>query len=159
MKQVLVIIFTVCILGSCKAPRADEPVNEQIRLNIQKNCAEGKPCQVRLKDSTNFSWDKLYVFDIAVEPDVISEMLNINFDSSGSYSRKWFFIKDNQVVHFEQKVIIVGGDSVVDGDVSLNEDAAQEKYSIFGQDALFEVSKNKYDGTRSYYYLRCVNCK
>lgn len=121
---------------------------------INKNCEENKPCKIKIKDAINFSWDRLYVFDIAVEDNVISEILGIEYSSNlPEYSRKWIFVKDNQIVYAAEHTIYEIDKPVRNGEVLLNEEHPKENYSVFNRDSSFEVSKNRLDDNEYYFYL------
>jgi hypothetical protein len=130
-----------------------------IREYINKTCETNIPCKIQIKDATNFSWDKLYVFNEAVEQDAISEILGIKYSSSSIYySRKWFFTKNNQIVKTEIHTLYEIDEPVDNGSVLIEEDNQKEKYSIFAENSLFEVSKNNLRADEYYFYLKCVNC-
>ena len=161
MNRLLIILLIACVFCSCYLTRLpkNEPIAKHISEYILANCQENYPCTIRLKDATDFSWDKLYVFDIAIENDVITKMVGTTkFTSSGDYSRKWFFVKDDQVVRFEEHILSAVDEPVANGSVLLEEGNPKEKYSIFSQDAAFEVVKNKLSDDEHYYYLTCINC-
>lgn len=160
MKSVLLLLLSLCLLCSCSQPRINnEPINKRISEYIRQTCEENKPCKIEIKNVTDFSWDKLYVFDEAVENDVISKFLGINYSSTFPYySRKWFFVKDNQIVRTEEHILYEIDMPVDNCSVLLTEDNRKEKFSIFNRDSTFEVSKNRLNDNESYYYLRCINC-
>lgn len=161
MKSVFLLLLNVCLLCSCYQIRSNnEPINRQISEYIRQTCEENKPCKIQIKNVTDFSWDKLYVFNEAVESDVISKILGKNYSSTSPYfSRKWFFVKDNQIVRTEEHILYEVDVPVDNGNVLLTEDNPKQKFSIFGQDSIFEVSKNKLSDNEFYYYSRCINCK
>ena len=160
MKSLFLLLLSFCLLCSCYPTRLNnQPINKMIGEYVSKNCEANKPCKIQIKDATNFSWDKLYVFDRAVESDVISELLGIKYSSTSPYySRKWFFVKDNQIVQTEEHILYEIDKSVDNGDVLIEEANPKEKYSIFTEDSLFEVSKNKLNADEHYFYLTCLNC-
>jgi len=65
--------------------------------------------------------------------------------------RKFIFIKDNQVVYFEENESEV--DAAVDGEIVFR-DEGTKNYAVFENPVEFQVTPN--DNT---YDFKCVNCK
>lgn len=152
-------MLSSCFFYSCKTQMPKEPIQEKISHYIGEKCIRREDCRIQIKDTMDFSYDKLYVFEMAVENDVIIRVLGSKFYSSSPYySRKWFFLKDNQVVQSEQHLIPEIDNPIDDGDVDFEIKNVQEKYDVFGEDAVFEVERIKTD-TGEFYRLHCVSCK
>lgn len=159
MKNIL-LTLTFCLFFSCQLPasKSDEPIAGKIVKHIRENCSESKTCQLNLGEVTGFSWDKLYVFDMAVEQEVISKVIGEDFlFLSPYYSHKMFFAKDNKVVNFEQHIIPEVDSPFDDGDISFEIKDSENKYAVFDKNSLFEVERIKTkDG--EFYQLNCINC-
>ena len=156
MKAVSLILLSICLLcAGCRTEVQNEPLNKKIGEYIRRICEKDKPCRIQIKDALDFSWDKLYVFDEAVEEDEIRKILQANYSSaSPHYSRKWVFVKDGQIVSTEQHILYEIDVPVDIGNVLLTEDNPQEKFSVFSRDSIFEATGDD----KSYYSLRCLNC-
>ncbi len=157
----LFLILLVCLICACKesSRKSSEPISEKISEYVQKNCKESKNCTLNLKDITNFSWDKMYFFDMSVEENVISKVVGKKFSSASKYySNKLFFIQDNQVVESEQHIMPEIDKPFHNGDVDFESKNSQNRYIVFNNDSKFEVEKIKLnDG--EFYRLHCINCE
>ncbi len=159
--KLLFFLVTICFLFSCKTATQinNRPINEALLGYIQSNCNFEKTCRMELAKATEFSWDHLYVFDIAVEDNIISEKLGVKFNSvSQFYSQKWFFVKDGQIIQAEEKVIEEIDNPIKNGDIDFEIKDSQNKFALFDENSVFEVEEMKI-GSKKYYYLKCNNCK
>ncbi len=154
MKLVFLFLLSCSLLYSCNR-RYNEPLNNQVSEYIRKSCQENKPCKIQLKDATDFSWDKFYFFNEAVEDNEIGRIVGINF-SSRFTSRKWFFLKDNQLVRSEEQILYEVDLPMKTGDVDFDYD--ENKFAVFQADSIFELETSKTE-TGVYYRLHCINCK
>ena len=157
----LFLILLICLICACQesSRKSNEPISEKISEHVQKNCKESKTCTFYLKDITNFSWDKLYFFDMSVEEDVIRKLIGKKFSSSSPYySNKLFFVQDNQVVESEQHIMPEVDNPFQNGDVDFEFNDSQNKYIVFENDSKFEVEKIKLS-TGEFYRLHCINCE
>lgn len=153
----LLICFLFC---SCNRKELNNKIiNNQIGEYIRKNCQINKPCKIQLKDVTDFSWDKLFVFDMAVESDVISKTLGTEYSSSSPYySYKWFFVKNNQIVRSEEHIIYEIDKPMSAGDVSFVIKDSQKKFRIFDNAVVFDLERHNFHDSEIY-SLDCANCK
>jgi hypothetical protein len=135
--------------------RIDELCVTRTNENDDPNKAE---CIINLKDLFEFSWDQMYVFDLAVEDDVISDQIGSPFSSNTSdYSTKWFFLKDGKVVRFEERQVKEIDKPVSNGDVVFEIKDSERKFALFNKESKFKVVKmNVGDG--KFKYLKCLTC-
>jgi len=160
MKSAL-LVSIVCLFFSCQTlkSKSNEPIAKKISEYVRNNCLESKTCQIKLKETMDFSWDKLYVFDMSVEQQVLSSIIGEDFSSSSPYySNKMFFTKGNKVVDFEQHLIPEVDNPFGDGDVDFEIKDAQNKYTVFNADSIFKVERIKTE-TGEFYRLHCINCE
>ena len=126
---------------------------------IAKNCAPQDICQFQLKDVTNFSWDRFFVFDLTVDNDVISKQIGSEFSSSIEYySNKWFYLKDGELIHFEQRAIPEIDEYMKPGDIDFDISSSKDRYAVFDTKSVFEVNRIKVNGGEAF-LLKCVNCQ
>jgi hypothetical protein len=169
-KTIFTLILSICIfwLSSCKTN--DLPtisLENDLQKKIIEDCKQNttqspnnsiKNCQVKLNDLFEFSWDIMYVFDAAVDDNVISEQIGKKFLSTSSYySKKWFFLKDGKIVNFNEKVIKEIDKPIENGDVDFEIRDSQHKFAAFKNNSAFDVDELNV-GNGRYYYLKCVTC-
>lgn len=134
-------------------------VELQLKEQITRTCSRDTPCVVQPADVTPFSWNKLIVFDFSVEPGTISNVIGKEFSAATPfYSRKWFFIQDDKIVHFEEEPLPEVDQVMKKGDVAFEISGSTESFASFDLNAKFVVKR--IDGVNGEaYLLTCVNCQ
>lgn len=58
-------VLTSCLLFVC-ACAADSEAG-RVSERIRSSCTDANTCQIRIRDPTDFEWDRMYVFDYGAE--------------------------------------------------------------------------------------------
>lgn len=159
----MVVGVVIAILGflSCSTERGIEPgiVGTEIKEYINRTCAPNGQCVVQPAEITRFSWDRLVVFDITVEPDTIREVIGEDFSPpTRFYSKKWFFMQGTKVVHFEERPLPKIDEVMKKGDVDFDLSRSPRSYASFDRSAKFDVKLIQGIGGEAY-LLSCANCQ
>ncbi|HLA95862.1 MAG TPA: hypothetical protein VK612_09090 [Pyrinomonadaceae bacterium] len=155
---IIALLLMLQFSNSCNAlENSGRPFNDMVFKELASRTNNRDP--LTIYSMTNFDWDKLYVFDLAVEDDEISQVLGIEFQStSNQYSKKWFFEKGGVIVEREQKFIDEIEKPTKAGDVEFDITDSVRKFAVFKRDDLFTVEEKKIQGGR-YFLLHCSTCK
>lgn len=164
---VLSLLFLEVILIGCTSSESQRPQQVDVAKRIEEKCKTKKSensgstnsgCTIKLSDLFDFYWDQMYVFDLAVEDNVISNEIGSAFSSTSPYnSTKWFFLKDGKVVHFEEKLIKEIDKPIEIGGVEFEIKDAERKFAVYDRNAIFEVVELGV-GDGKFKYLKCVTC-
>jgi hypothetical protein len=126
---------------------------------LEKSVSKDSGCVLKAKEIFKFSWDRLYVFDPAVEDNVIRQRIGSEFTTASEIgSVKWFFMREGKVILLEEKPIQKIDRPVNKGDVKVEITDALKKFSEIEPEDGLEVNELQVgDGT--FTYLKCVSCK
>ncbi len=146
------LLFVILLSISCKESQEYKSLEIERKFgnNIERNCRQNKDCVVAIKDVTDFSWDKLYVFDYGIDKYEIDKIVGINVNASDNNTRKLIFIKDNELVYLEQNLSIV--DKAAEGEIIFLE-MDRKNFAEYNFNAQFkpELFDNSYK-------VGCINC-
>jgi hypothetical protein len=115
------------------------------------NCAGKKDCLVKISDFTDFSWDKLYVFDYRQESLQINKIVGFPTGAKNNNSNKMIFVQGGNVVYLEEKIIDVLHPK---GVRMYFTEADRKNFAVYSNNVIF--SAEFYGNTFS---LRCTNCE
>ncbi len=76
-------------------------VKEAIASYADDNCQVNKDCMIDLQKITPFNWDRAYIFSRGITRKDISDAIGMNFQDMFDVGVKYIFIKDNQIVYFQ----------------------------------------------------------
>lgn len=152
----ILIIFLIIIFK-----KESSLVQREIISYIEKNCIEVE-CEIRLSSLTNFEWDSLYYFQERALLD--SQLRNdklFPFDvpkSEKLMAGQMIFVKNNQVVHFEE--IERGVDQSKKNEISFNNSMAVEGMQFYTPEtAVFSVKNYSNLGFFKYRYYALTAIK
>lgn len=129
-------------------------VADKTREYIKANCIDPKPCKIAAKDMTNFEWDKFYVFEPNVEDEEIEKVIGKKIEST-TYSRKWIFLKNGEIVHIERDRITDIEEPIGARDILIE----TTKNCVIKPDSVFKIEKDLIrSGDDVYFKLDCLNC-
>src|SRR6185436_10946050 len=136
------------LLQSCGKQTID-PNNVEGRLvaNIKKNCQGPTVCKIRLRDVTNFDWDKVYVFDYTATEDEIAKVVGFPLPRYDQFRRKMIFVDAGKLAYSEAEPTDI--ESLINDQIVFGI-PDNESYREFGRDPLFEVNKRSF--SRGVYY-------
>jgi hypothetical protein len=109
---------------------------------------------VRIRDVTDFDWDKMYVFDTGFDGDEIKTVIGTYVPEKTALTRKLVFTKGGKVVHYDELPTNIEG--MVNNEV-LFDDAGNYSHKIYSiEDAVFEAQKNSHNGKEVYFNLKQI---
>ena len=119
-------------------------------IYIEKNCPQ-LPCTLRIKDITDFDWDKMFVFSDGADIGEIEKTLGTSVSVKKAVSRKLVFTKDGKVVHYDELPTNI--EEIVNNQISFD-DAGNYSHKTYTVDeAVFEAQKYSQNG-KTYYHLK-----
>jgi hypothetical protein len=147
-KLLVILIFAIIIalvgyLYFFRSTVAREIINWE-----KNNCTNNQSCQLKLADITDFSWDSLYYFDIAMTKDEVSKIMNISVERYTPGNRTIVFIKDGQIVRTEYLSNDVEG--YENNEVVFR--GLNDNYGKYDSNTIFRIVKNQ-QTSYTYYVL------
>ena len=145
MKTIFLILFSVSLFGCY-----EQTVENKIVAHIENNCKQ-LPCVVRIREITDFDWDKTYVFDEGADIGEIEKVVGTYIPERTRVTRKLVFTKDGKVVHYDELPTNI--ERIVDNQVGFDNAGNYSHKTYLVEDAVFEAQKYlQSDGT--YYHLK-----
>jgi hypothetical protein len=105
---------------------------------IAKNCQDPEHCALRLRDVTNFEWDRMFAFGYGAREYEIERILGTKYRWGGEFQRKIVFMKGKEIVFHEEEPTDIERplkDEVV------FDFAQNSNYGVYSHDVTFKVSK------------------
>ena len=114
-----------------------------------EGCKSDAPCIVRIKDLTDFQWDKMYVFSYGAYPEYIEKALGAPLPYYVEFQRRMVFLKDGKIVYREDEPTDV--EHLVDGEVTFAGMNTEPSYVTFTPEtAVFSAAKFKHSNGVAY---------
>ncbi len=149
MKTIYLTLF-LAVLLACRL----ENVEDKIVNNINKNCKQF-PCVIKIKDVTDFDWDKMYIFDYGADIEQIKNAVGTSIPERTQFTRKLVFTKNGKVIRYEELPTDI--ENIVDNEVIFGDSDTYPHTKIYlAEDAVFEVQKYL-QGGETYYHLKQKN--
>jgi hypothetical protein len=135
------------LLQSCgRVTIAPESLEAKLATKFN-NCESPTTCTIRLREETNFEWDKFYVFKYKATRDEIRKALGFSLPRYQEFKRKLVFVNDGQLVYYEEEPTDI--ESLIDQEVVFDM-PDEANFVSYGADAVFQVSKKRFQ--RGVYY-------
>jgi hypothetical protein len=144
-----VVILSLCASPiSCRDhPSTPDTFDQKIVHFINTHCNSETACLFRLKDVTNFQWDKMYAFTYAAQQSEVENILGRKLPGFAEFQRKLIFLKNGDVVFIAQQKTdiekLVPDEVVFDIPETAN-------YKVYSADASFRVAK--IEASELFYY-------
>jgi hypothetical protein len=124
------------------------PIERKIGASVD-SCKPAGPCTIRIKDLTDFQWDRMHVFSYGAYPEYIEKALGAPLPDYVEFKRRLVFLKGGEIVHREDEPIDIEG--MVDGEVRFaGMDTEPSHLSFTPEDAVFSASKQKHSNGVAY---------
>ena len=120
------------------------------RIAKQAQRCNDKVCTVDISEFTDFDWDKLYIFNASVSPEMIAEAVGSDSPEVLQYTRPWIFTKNDKIVHAESNE--EGIESVVEDEVLFHFPDSLKYQTYLRSQSLFRIIK-QHDDKIPYYEL------
>ena len=99
VKQFLVFAFVLPITISCsKSGGIEQRIGDRVNA-----CKPTEACIIKIKELTDFQWDKMYVFTSGARNEHIDKALGIKYPDLIEFTRLMVFTKDGKIVHREEQ--------------------------------------------------------
>jgi hypothetical protein len=153
MRSLIVGALCLIVLQSCGTPTVDpHSIEGKLVTKIKTTCGESTGCTIRLRDVTDFDWDRVYVFNYAVTKDQIEKVIGAPFPQYEEFKRSIVFLKGGKVVNSEADPTDI--ESVINDQVVFDI-AAQGNYRVYSSESRFEVQRKNFS-RGVYYELRLI---
>lgn len=139
-------LTTVLFLSGCDGC-GSRPGKFQGKLvrTIKEKCQTEQPCVIRIKDITDFSWDKMYSFINTASQERVEQVLGTKVPPLQE-SSKIVFMNKGKIVLFENEPWEM--ERRLPDDVLFDNFPDNKYYRVYGPDAEFTVKKIELnDGT------------
>jgi hypothetical protein len=145
MKRFCILTLALSLLLGCSTPGAlERRIGEKV-----ESCKSDAPCIVRIKDLTDFQWDKMYVFSYGAYPEYIEKALGAPLPDYVEFQRRMVFLKDGKIVYREDEPTDV--EHMVDGEVTFGGMNTEPSYVLFTPEtAVFSAAKHKHSNGVAY---------
>ncbi len=143
--QILYLLAMAVCLTSCSE-------NIEKRIATQgRHCKNNLNCEIVISQLTNFTWDKMFVFDMPANLEVINKAIGMSYANYyQEYTRSIIFLNGNKIVHYENNR--ADFEDIVDGQV-LFDYPDSLKYQVYKpDDAKFRIIL-KTSGDKFYFLL------
>lgn len=153
MRSRIVGILFLVIFKSCGTETID-PLSTEGKLvtRISTTCGDSNSCTIRLKDVTDFEWDRVYVFKYTASKSEIEKVIGVPFPQYKEFKRSIIFVNGGKLVHGEANPTNVEG--LINNEVVFDI-ADGDTYKSYSSENRFEVSRKNFQ-RGVYYELRLI---
>jgi hypothetical protein len=88
------LLFLLCILTSCK--------DKSIAAKLYSKCEGKDKCVQKIKEVTDFKWDKVYIFSVEASLENIEKILGVPYKQWGDVGDRIIFVDKGKVVYHEE---------------------------------------------------------
>jgi len=153
MRLLIVGILLLVSFQSCGTKTVDpNSIEGKLVTKIKTTCGESSGCTVRIRDVTDFAWDRVYVFKTTADQSEVEKTIGVPFPQYREFRRSIIFLKGGKLVYGEANPTDVEApikDQVI-FDIPDTDD-----YRAYSPESRFEVTRKNYDG-RGYYKLNLI---
>jgi len=154
MVRLAIVILALVLLESCGRKSINpNSVEGKLVARINSTCQDSSVCTIRVRDVTNFDWDKMYVFKYTATSDQMNKAVGLPLPPYEEFERKIIFVGGGKVVYSEADPTDV--EKPIDQEVVfyIPDDAL---YKSYGRDSVFRVTKKSFSNG-VYYELRLAD--
>jgi len=148
MKFVIALLFILIVIFMLVGkPRS---IEQKIAETKNKKCKVDAPCIVRIKDLTDFSWDRMYAFKYNTTEAQTEEALGTAFPNYIEFTPRIVFLKDGKIVYREDQLIDDQLEGPVDGEVHFDIPDSEVYKSYTPDSAVFQINIRKFEKATTY---------
>jgi hypothetical protein len=149
MKRLYILTFIMLLMFGCsKSGTIEQRIGRRL-----DDCKSAEACIIKIRDLTDFQWDKMCAFEYEASLDQIEKALGTKFPDYVEFKRRMVFLKDGKIVHREDEPTDIEG--LVNGQVSFGESYTNPVWSLTPDTAVFTGKKEEFSGG-IYYVLTQV---
>ena len=137
MKRFSIVTLSLLLLCGCSGR-----LEQKIAQRVEDSCKPASASVIRIKDLTDFEWDKMYAFEYNAELYSIEQAIGTSYPDFVQFKRRMVFLKDGRVVYREDQATNI--ERVLDGQVVFDIPDGED-YRVYGPDTLFLATREKWD--------------
>ena len=152
MRSLLVVILILVIFESCGVKTVDPfSIEGKLVTRINATCGQSSNCTIRLRDVTDFDWDRVYVFNYAARQSEIEKVIGAPFPLYEEFKRSMIFLNDGTVVYSEVEATDI--ERPINNQVVFDI-TVKGAYKSYSSESQFEVKRKHFQGNTYYYELK-----
>ena len=152
MRSLIVGALCLVVFQSCGTPTIDPlSIEGKLVTKIKATCGESTGCTIRLRDVTDFDWDRVYVFS-SIPKDQIEKVIGAPFPRHEEFKRSIIFLNGGKVVYSEAEPTDI--ESLINDQVVFDITYG-DNYRSYSFDSRFEVQRKSFQ-RGVYYELRLI---
>jgi hypothetical protein len=153
MRSLIMGALCLVVLQSCGTPTINpHSIEGKLVTQIKITCGESTGCTIRLRDVTDFDWDRVYVFNDAVTKEQIEKVIGAPFPRYEEFKRSIIFLNGGKVVYSEADPTDI--ESVINDQVVFDLTYGNN-YKAYSSGSRFEVQRKNFS-RGVYYQLRLI---
>ena len=154
MRSLIIGALCLVVLQSCGTPTiVPHSIEGKLVTQIKTTCGESTSCTIRLRDVTDFDWDRVYVFNHGVTKDQIEKVIGAPFPRYEEFKRSIIFLNGGTVVYSEADPTDIEG---VINDQVVFDLTYGNNYKAYSSESRFEVQRKNFS-RGVYYELRLIH--
>lgn len=126
------------MLSGCKSNTFESKITNKIESGCKQNT-----CTISIKDITDFTWDKMYVFKYNVTLKEVNKVLGVNFANYTEFTRKIIFTSGGKIVYEEEEKTNIEG--LVNNEVVFDIPDTMNYKFYYIEEAKFTVIQKEFD--------------
>jgi hypothetical protein len=152
MRSLLVGVLFSTVLSSCLTKTIDpNSIEGKLVTAINTTCRESSTCTIRLRDVTDFNWDRVYVFTTTSQSE-IEKVIGAPFPGYQEFQRSIIFFNGGKIVYSESLPTDI--ERPLKNQVMFDI-AGRSNYRVYSSESQFEVER-KNDERAVYYKLTLI---
>lgn len=153
MRSLIVGILFLLILESCGTKTIDPlSIEGKLVTKINSTCGESSRCTIRLRDVTEFAWDRVYVFKYNARRSEIEKVIGAPFPAYEEFKRSMIFLNGRTVVYSETEPTDI--ERPIKNEV-IFDIPDRDVYRSYSSESEFEVKRKQFQGD-IYYELKLI---
>ena len=138
MKLIFFLAVISMMLSGCKSNTFENKITNKIESNCKQNS-----CTIRIKEITDFNWDKMYVFKYNVTLEEVNKVLGVSLENYTEFTRKIIFTSGGKIVYEEEEKTNIEG--LINNEVvfDIPDTINYKAYNI--EEAKFTVIEKEFD--------------
>ena len=150
MRKYLLICGGLLLLFSCSKYKKSE-FEKGIELKYESVCKGSDNCTVNIKETTSFSWDKMFVFKTTASLEIINEALGFAYPYYEDVAERVIFVKNNKVVYHDDYYPTFDDDVYTSLVFDLSNGLTYKSFSP--DSAIFKIEKKEVENKQTYFVL------
>ena len=153
MRSLIVGILFLVIFESCETKTVD-PLSMEGKLvtRINTTCGDSSSCTIRLRDVTDFAWDRVYVFKYTARKSEVEKVIGAPFPLYEEFKRSMIFLNGGKIIYSEADPTNV--EHPINNQIVFDI-GDKDVYRSYSSESQFEVTRKNFEGG-VYYELELI---